>query len=155
VCGEAHEGLLHVGFAAPDAWSDRLRADPDSLLTAGLCTIVGRDHFVRGVVEIPVHDHELEFGWGVWVSHKRENVETYRSRFDDPGIGPFFGWLANEMRVHPRSTLNLKTMAHYRGGGLRPRILVEPSEHPLSRHQREGISLEDVWRTVHAVRGVP
>ena len=55
--------------------SNPLAKDPNSLLTTDLCIIEGRDFFVRGVIEIPVFDYEFEFGWGVWVSHKKENFE--------------------------------------------------------------------------------
>lgn len=150
ICGETHDDLPDIGFAAPFQWSEEFVGALDCLLTEDLCIIWGRDHFVRGVIEIPVHDYEHAFGWGVWVSHKQENFELYRERFDDPeGIGPFFGWLCTVLPYYPQSTLNLKTMAHYRGEGLRPLIEVEESEHLLSRHQREGLSLAEAWEIVH------
>jgi len=149
VCGEEHTDLPHIGSAAPFQWSDEFAKDPDSLLTDDLCIIKGRDHFVRGVIEIPVHDYEHEFGWGVWVSHKKENFEIYRANFDTPDIGPFFGWLCTKIDYYPEPTVELKTMAYYRGEGLRPLIIVEPSAHPLSRQQQEGISLAEAWKIVH------
>ena len=109
----------------------------------------GRDFFVRGVIEIPVHGYEHEFGWGVWVSHKQQNFETYREQSDSAAIGPFFGWLCTKIVYYPETTLELKTMAHYRGGGLRPRIVLEESGHPLYRQQRDGISLSEAWEIVH------
>ena len=149
ICGEEHTDLPHIGSAAPFHWADELAQDPNSLLTKDLCIIEGRDFFVHGVIEIPVHDYEYGFGWGVWVSHKKENFEIYQEHFDAADIGPFFGWLCTEIGYYPESTLGLKTMAHYRGRGLRPRIVLEPSEHPLCRQQREGLSLPEAWRIVH------
>jgi hypothetical protein len=64
-CGEEHDDLPHIGSAAPYQWSDQLAKDPQSLLTEDLCIIKGRDYFVRGVIEIRVHDYEHEFAWGV------------------------------------------------------------------------------------------
>lgn len=148
-CGREHGDLPHIGSAAPYQWADRFANDPNSLLTNDLCIIEGRDFFVRGVIEIPVHDYEHEFGWGVWVSHKKENFETYREHFDSADIGPFFGWLATEIAYYGQSTLELKTMAHYRAGGLRPRIVLEESPHPLSYQQRNGITLAEAWKMVH------
>lgn len=148
-CGKEHIDLPHIGSPAPFQWSDELATDPNSLLTSDLCIIEGRDFFVHGVIEIPVHDYEHEFGWGVWVSHKKENFETYRDHFDMPDIGPFFGWLCTKISYYPESTLELKTMAHYRGGGLRPQIVVGESDHPLYRQQRHGISLAQAWQIVH------
>jgi hypothetical protein len=123
--------------------------DRQSMLTEELCIIEGGDYFVRGVIEIPVHEYEHGFGWGVWVTHKKENFEIYQAHFDTAEIGPFFGWLSTEIDYYKESTLNLKTMAHYRGGGLRPLIVLEPGDHPLSRQQQEGISLHEAWEIVH------
>jgi hypothetical protein len=148
-CNKIHTDLPHIGFGAPLHWSDKLADDPNSLLTSDLCIIEGRDFFVHGVIEIPVHDYEHEFGWGVWVSHKKENFETYRNNSDSAAIGPFFGWLCNEIVGYSQSTLNLKTMAHYRGGKLRPRIEIGESDHPLYLQQRDGISLAEAWAMVH------
>jgi hypothetical protein len=148
-CGQEHGDLPHIGSAAPFQWADVLANDPNSLLTEDLCIIEGRDFFVHGVIEIPVHDYEHEFGWGVWVSHKKENFEIYRKHSDSADIGPFFGWLSTRIEYYAEPTLSLKTMAHYRGGGLRPLIEVGESDHPLYRQQRDGISLDEAWQIVH------
>jgi len=148
-CGHEHTDLPHVGAGAPFHWTAEFGGDPNCLLTDDLCIIEGRDFFVHGVIEIPVHGYEHEFGWGVWVSHKRENFEIYRAHFDSSAIGPFFGWLCTEINYYPDSTLELKTVAHYRGGGLRPRIVLEESHHPLYRQQQDGVSLSEAWKMVH------
>lgn len=149
VCGQKHTDLPHIGSAAPFHWADELANDPNSLLTEDLCIIEDRDFFVHGVIEVPVHDYEHEFGWGVWVSHKKENFEIYRAHYDCAQIGPFFGWLCTEIDYFRESTLNLKTMAHYQGEGLRPRIALAESQHPLYLQQRDGISLAEAWKIVH------
>jgi hypothetical protein len=148
-CGLEHTDLPHIGFREPYHWSKEFEKDPHSMLTEDLCVIQNRDFFVHGVIEIPVHDSLDAFGWGVWVSHKKENFETYRDNFDSPDIGPFFGWLSNEIKFYSPSTLELKTMAHYQGQNLRPKILLEPTDHPLARHQHEGITLAQAWQIVH------
>lgn len=148
-CGKEHADLPHIGSPAPYQWSRELADDPDSSLTDELCIIQGRDFFVRGVIEIPVHGYEYEFGWGVWVSHKKENFETYRDHFDSAEIGPFFGWLSTEISYFPESTLSLKTAVHYRGGSIRPRIVLAESGHPLYLHQHQGISLSEAWKIIH------
>jgi len=148
-CGEEHDDLPHIGSAAPAQWSDKLANDPTSLLTEDFCIIQARDYFVRGVIEIPVHDYEHEFGWGVWVSHKKENFETYRANSDSAAIGPFFGWLCTAIDYYREPTLSLKTMAYYRSGGIRPLIVLGECAHPLFRQQQEGISLKEAWEMVH------
>ena len=149
ICGEEHPDLPHIGSPSPLYWSDELKDDPESLLTKDLCIVRRTDFFVRGVIEIPVHDYEHEFGWGVWVSHKKENFEAYKENFDKADIGPFFGWLSTRIDYFKEPTINLKTMAHYRGEGLRPRIILDESDHPLYRHQKNGITLEEAWKIVH------
>jgi len=148
-CGEEHDDLPHIGSAAPYHWADRSAGDPQSLLTEDLCIIQERDFFVRGLIEIPVLDCEHEFAWGVRVSHKRENFETYREYSQSPDIGPFFGWLCTAIDYYREPTLSLKTTAYFRGGGLRPLIVLAECDHPLYRQQRDGISLKEAWEIVH------
>ena len=89
-------------------------------------------YFIRGVIKIPIHDYEQDLGFGVWVSQKKENFETYLENYDTPDIGPFFGWLSNEFKFGGVSTLSLKTMAYFQGDGQRPLIELDESDHPLS-----------------------
>ena len=132
------------GFSIPEDERDaRVQA------TADTC-IVDSDYFVRGVIEIPVHDYEPGFGFGVWVSHKKENFQAYVDHPDSDGIGPFFGWLSTRLDYYEADTLNLPTMAHYRKGGLRPNILLDPdSSHEIALDQRYGITLEKALEIVH------
>jgi len=105
--------------------------------------------FVRGVIEIPIHDYVPGFGFGVWVTHKRENFQKYLENFDSDQIGPFFGWLDSHLAYYSEETLLLKTMVHYRGKGLRPAIVLEESDHPLAINQRDGITLKKAWEIIH------
>src|SRR5262249_41970681 len=68
---------------------------------------------------------------------------------DSAEIGPFFGWLCTRLTCYRESTLLLKTMAQFRGNGLRPAIELEPTDHPLAVDQREGISLRRAWEFIH------
>jgi len=63
---------------------------------------------------------------------------------------PFFGWLNTALPFYG-DTLNLKTMVHLRDDGLRPLVIVEPTDHPLAVAQREGISTETVEEMVSAL----
>jgi hypothetical protein len=45
----------------------------------------------------------------------------------------------------------LNTQVHLRGGNLRPRIELEPTDHPLAVEQREGISFARVEEIFSAV----
>src|SRR5688500_4367375 len=149
-CGEKHDDLPSIGAHEPYQWSAEYEKDTNSLLTDDLCVIEGRDYFVRGVIHIPIRDHDETFDWGVWVSHKKENFELYRKHFDDGvQIGPFFGWLSTRLDYYSEDTINIKTMVHYRTNGHRPWIELEPTDHPLAVHQRDGITISQAWEIVH------
>jgi hypothetical protein len=134
-------------WGVPDAQRDQ-RVE----LTSDTCIIDDTDFFIRGIVEIPVLDYPRSFGFGVWVSQKQENFRTYLDNYDSSEIGPFFGWLCNRIAYYEEETLLLKTMAHFRGEGLRPSIELEPTDHQLAVDQRTGISLQKAWDIVHHYR---
>ena len=105
VCGEIHKEMPDIGSFAPYHWNDTFNNDPKSLLTEDLCIIEERDYFIRGVIQIPILKSEEYFGWGVWVSQKKENFEVYREKFNDDSIGPFFGWLSTKIDYYNTDTL--------------------------------------------------
>ena len=151
VCGKTHEGLPDLGFQFPDYYfsipeeerEERVEVDAD------LCRIDNEYCFIRGVILIPVHDHEHDFGIGVWVSQKKENFEIYLENYDSAEIGPFFGWLANHIPFYEAETELLQTRAHFQTGGQRPVIELKPCDHPLYRDYSQGISLDKAWEYVH------
>lgn len=150
-CGEDHDDLPDIGAAYPDPWFDVPEADRADRVewTTDTCRI-DDDFFIRGVVEIPVVDFSRSFAFGVWVSQSRSNYETYLRNFDSADIGPFFGWLCTRIKSYrPADTYLLKTKAHFRGNGRRPRIELEPTDHPLAVDQRTGITLARAWEMVH------
>ncbi|MBA3875116.1 MAG: DUF2199 domain-containing protein [Anaerolineae bacterium] len=150
-CDKTHEGLPDIGADYPDHyWSVPAdERDQRVELTEDTCIIDGEDYFIRGVIHIPVHGHERDFGFGVWVSQKKENFQTYLDNYDSGEIGPFFGWLCTRLMCYEEDTSLLKTMTHFRGGGSRPVIEVEPTDHPLALDQQNGISLKRAWEIVH------
>ena len=151
VCGETHEGLPDIGADKPETWWDVPEEEREQRveLTSDTCIIDNEHFFIRGVIHIPVRGQTNDFGFGVWVSQKRENFYTYLENFDSAEIGPFFGWLCTNLACYEQGTLSLKTMAHFRGEGQRPKIEIEPIDHPLAIDQRDGISLERAWEIVH------
>jgi hypothetical protein len=155
VCDQLHDDLPDIGADKPDHWWNVPEQERSQRieLTSDTCIIDGEHFFIRGVLEIPIHDHPQRFGFGVWVSQKRENFWTYVRNPDSADIGPFFGWLCTRIAFYPESTLSLKTRAHFRSGGLRPTIELEPTTHPLAIDQREGITLAKAWEIVHHYGG--
>lgn len=155
VCGEVHDELPDIGSDRPDHYWGVPETEREGRieLTSDTCVIDGEAFFIRGVIHIPIHDHPESFGFGVWVSQKRENFDAYVRQPDSDEIGPFFGWLCTRIDYYPIDTSMLKTMAHFRGDGLRPEIELEPTDHPLAVDQRDGITLRKALEIVHHYGG--
>jgi hypothetical protein len=106
--------------------------------------VIGDDFFIRATLPLPIVGSSEEFNFGVWVSLSKTNFARYVDLFnatDIAGEGPYFGWLCNRMPWYPDSLL-LKTNVHLRPYPKRPWIELEPTDHPLAIHQREGITRE-------------
>ncbi|MDF7814650.1 DUF2199 domain-containing protein [Hymenobacter sp. YC55] len=149
-CGETHDSLPDIGFAKPEPYFDIPEAEREARvqLTSDTCIIDEEHYFIRGVLEIPVHQHEQSFGLGVWISQKKEHFYTYLENPDTAEIGPYFGWLCSRVPAFGDTYL-LKTKAHFQGSTMRPSIELEPTDEPFAIAQREGISLERAWDIVH------
>jgi hypothetical protein len=134
-------------FAVPEA-ERATRVKKDS----NLCVIDSREFYVRGCIEIPVHDCNDRFVWGVWVSVSEESFRYILDKWtaeipaDEP---PRFGWLCNWIRGYPEPK-DIGCDVHLRSGNLRPRIVLEPTDHPLAVEQREGITLDRVKEIIAA-----
>jgi hypothetical protein len=148
-CGERHVGFPDLAFDAPwhyHALPAEERAG--AVLTNDVCTI-GDDRFIRGTLDIPIVGRAGTFSYGVWVSLSAANFQRYLDLYearDDLPPDPWFGWFCNRLPGYP-DTLNLKTHVHLRPYPARPRIELEPTDHPLALEQRQGISL-DRWRAI-------
>jgi hypothetical protein len=147
-CGELHPELPFAFHApAPATWTSDLEHDPDSELDDELCVVRGEHFFVRGILELPVHDADQTFHWGVWVSLSAENFQRTIDLWETEGREtepPYFGWLTSELPIYDPSTLSLRTHVHTQPVGTRPRIELEPTDHPLAIEQRQGISISRV-----------
>jgi hypothetical protein len=121
-------------------------------LTSDLCVIDNQHFFIRGCLEIPVHDAPSPFVWGVWTSLSLTSFKRVVQLWDDPAREnelPYFGWLCNSIPVY-QSTLHLKTQVHTRSLNQRPFIELEPTNHPLAVDQHEGITMARVQAIVEA-----
>jgi hypothetical protein len=151
VCDKVHDELPDVGADKPDIWFGIPEGERATRikLTSDTCVVDDEFYLIRGVIRLPIGDEPEVFGFGVWVSQKKENFETYLANYNTSKIGPFFGWLCTNIRFYEAGTTHLKTMAHFQDGNKRPLIEVEPTDHPLAIDQREGITLAKAWEIVH------
>ncbi len=153
-CGQRHEGLPDLAFDAPYYYEQLSDEQKRTIAKKSddFCSINDEDFFIRGILFTPIIGMDLDFGWGVWVSLSRTNFQRYIELFnaEDPsGEGPYFGWFSNRMPWYPE-TLSLKTNVHLQPYPHRPRIELEPTDHPLSIHQREGIDLPTLQAILEA-----
>jgi hypothetical protein len=150
-CGDEHDGLPDLGMHAPDPYLDVPEDERPArtTFTPDHCTVRDDDgdhFFVRGVILIPLRGQDEPFGIGAWVSQSRENFERYATNAE---MDPTFGWLVNHLPHYDETTYLLKTRVHFRAGGKRPTIELEPTRHPLAVEQRVGITVERAWEIVH------
>lgn len=147
-CGEWHVGLPAFHFDGPAQLGVVPAEERDARveLTDDGCVLDldGRHYFVRGQLEIPVRDSDDHFLWSVWLSLSETSFARFAALFDDPAREAgetFFGWLCNVLPDYP-DTMFLKTRVHVRPYPLRPRVELEPTDHPLAVDQREGMARE-------------
>ena len=139
---------MHYGAEAPCMWFMIPEEERDRRceLTQDQCVVDEKCFFIVGNLEIEVAGENELFSWDVWVSLSERSFlrscEVWESpdRVSEP---PYFGWLSTALPCYP-DTLSLKTHVHTRAVGRRPRIELEPTDHPLSVEQREGISRQRV-----------
>jgi hypothetical protein len=148
-CGKIHEGIPDsYGYEAPWPWytiPESERASR-SFHNQDYCVIDEKDFFIRGCLEIPIIGTPDPFLWGVWVSLSKSNFDREVSLVNDQNRSAepsYFGWLCTRIEIYP-DTVSLKANVHTQKVGLRPLIELQPTEHPLSLEQRNGITQERV-----------
>jgi hypothetical protein len=148
-CGTQFSTLpFAYAFNEPDRW--RAIPDPErerrGHLNSDTCVIDGKEFYVRTRLIIPLIDAKEPFIWGVWISIAKRNFDRITELWDveqreqEPMM---FGHLSNEISIYP-STHNLKCSLRLKNAGMRPVAELEPTDHPLSVEQRNGITVERV-----------
>lgn len=154
-CGETHDVEALVANE-PEQWHLLTAAERRrSSLTADQCVIEstnGKSLYLRANLEIPVRGTDRVFTWGVWCSLSERSFDEAARHWDDPRrvhLDPHFGWLCTRIPTYP-DTIYLKTLVHHRPPGVRPLVALEPTDHPLAVHQRDGIDRDELWQRVVA-----
>jgi hypothetical protein len=95
------------------------------------------------MLRFPIKGLDEDFGWGIWSSLSQTNFFRYQKHYNEnmSGWDSMFGYLSNRLPEYP-DTLNLKLSVQPGAKGDRPTALLEPTDHPLSLDQRDGMSLE-------------
>ena len=151
VCGQRHDELPHISTDFPEPYFTIPEDQHDKrvMWTPDLCIIDGEEHFIRGIVEIPIDDYPQPLGFNAWISQSREDFTAYARDFTATDIGPFSGYFATRLACYSRPTLFIAATVHFRGGGMRPKIIINHADHPLAVDQRTGITLSMACQMVH------
>jgi hypothetical protein len=149
-CGQFHSGLPQ-SYAAdfPDgyAWLKPEERGARTILGSDQCIIDEQQHFIRGLIEIPIIGQNEVFLWGVWASVLKRDFDEISEFWETNGreklTGPYQGRLNNQLTEYP-DTFNLKCTIQIQPVGERPFFYVDEPEHPLAIEQRYGISIARV-----------
>ena len=155
-CGKRHEGSPSFSFACPaqyQALSEHDREE-NAALNSDLCVIAHgdqADRFARVVLEIPIHGVTDPFLWGVWVSLSAESFERYLSTWGmHDESDSYSGLISNVLPYYP-DTMNLKTQVRPLKNGLRPFLELEVTDHLLSVHLRDGLTIQEAQGIAESV----
>lgn len=150
-CGETHSDPP-LCFACAPPWHGIVPEDESAkrvTLSDDLCIIGEKHFFVRGHIALPIHGYGEPLCFSAWVSLSKESMQHMSARWEDPARAsdaPYFGWLCSEIPCYP-STMHLRTSVQSETPGQVPSITLEPTDHPLSRDQANGITV-DRWHCI-------
>jgi hypothetical protein len=148
VCRKNHDDSA-IAFDCPfpvylDAIPEKERLHR-CLLRPDLCVLDKEHFFIKGNLDIPVTGRSQSLVFNGWTSLSKENFQRAVDLWETAGREsepPYFGWFSNRLPGFP-DTVNLKARVHISKKGQRPRIELEPTEHPLAVAQHHGISQEE------------
>lgn len=137
-----------VSIAAPLPWLEISESERSTRgeLTTEYCTIDGEQFYVRAVLELPIAEADRTFAYGVWVSLSAKSFERFmalRERDPEPDETHWFGWLSVRLGGYP-DTFCLKTHVFPQPSPARPKVELEPTDHPLALEQRVGVRMARV-----------
>jgi len=142
-----------VGLKHPDYWlslSDEKKAQ--GYCGGDMCWTADGHYFVKGILILPIVDQpNLTLEYSAWSSLSEANYDRYQETYSDADqskLGGMFGWFSNSIQGFPGS-LNLKCEVRPQDGTKRPLLDLEPTEHPLSLAQHNGIAFDEAQRLVH------
>lgn len=155
-CGQYHSDLpMHYGAPAPAQWNSVPEQERNHRceLTSDQCVIDGEQFFLVGNLEIPVHGIDHRFSWDVWVEISEKDFLRACELWEQPSREsepPCRGHVSTSLPGYPE-TVGLEIWVHTREVGRRPRIDLEPCDHPLVTEQRHGITNERVQEIAELV----
>ncbi len=86
LCGVEHDELPLVFGADAPWWLFVAEEDFDAKveLQESICIVDETHFFVRGHIQLPIHDSEQVFTWSVWCSLSKDSFARMMSTWDEP-----------------------------------------------------------------------
>lgn len=152
-CGLEHADIpLRFGHEAPwRALVPETEFELRVVLSRDQCMVDEEHFFIRGHIEIPVHDYPAPLVFSAWSSLSVRSFDHMSERWEAPDRAsdpPYFGWLCSPIVFYP-STIHLKLSVQSRSPGFVPLFTVERTQHPLALDQHNGISIERWHQIAH------
>ncbi len=145
---------MDIGYQWPEVYEPG--KEQQAVLTDDFCKIEYEngeiDRTIRCILNIPVHDTEEVFAFGIWMSVSEKSWEIYSAGFksgvfEKPGC---FGYLYNFLPF-AKTTMLLQANVTFGEGNDRPVVWLHDADHPLIVAQRDGVSLNQVEEWVASV----
>lgn len=124
-------------------------------LTNDQCVVDEKHFFIRGHLEIPIVGRSETLALAVWSSLSETSFLHMTGRWNDAdreNDPPYFGWLSSRLPFYP-DTVNLKLSVQSQAPGWVPLFTTEPTNHPLSVDQHQGITIERWHELAHTFMG--
>lgn len=177
VCKAVHQDVPLVFFCGnPHDYEDlddeakKSRAK----VSSDLCSIDNQRFYVRGLVEVPVLEPELDKGptaaaakanapkkfsdiklvWGVWVQVDAQEFFKIMEKWSDDAELVVPGMLGNIMQPYP-DTLHQPVTMRTRPGGLRPIVTLDSADNSLATEVNNGISFKRLETLIESVLHSP
>lgn len=157
-CEDLHSGLPVMSFALPDVIHQMSPDERAARCRIGdvTCTLDGAHYFVRCDLGLPIVGASESYTFGVWSTLSAASFELFLDHADceeRASLGPFFGWLANDVVGFP-PVGNMKCRVHPQSPGEIPRLELEAIDHPLSVAQHKGLDLDRALELARRTPGV-
>lgn len=123
-------------------------------MSSDQCVLDEEHFFILGTLDLPVQNSDEILRWIAWSTLSKQSFERacdlwrVEGRESEP---PYPGWLSNEIPGFPES-LHVKLLMHTEAIGIRPRLEVVDTGHPLWSAQQKGISRERADVLIHVAQ---
>lgn len=145
-CGETVAlDEAELAFRTPDAYhalDAEAKARPDTFCDGNFCVVAGTNHYVRGLIPLPVHGTDEAYCIGAWFELDAADWQHVRRTWDESGndASPALrGRLANALPHHAPPTLGLAVDVQPHDETW-PTARVVDAAHALAQEQSAGIS---------------